>query len=501
MDALSAFGGHVSRRATTEAARRSRRYAPVAALGALGMLAVATRLIGLEYSFWEDEMRTVVSFVDRGPSAIFSADSYSINNHALFSFVAWLATGVMGTSEAVHRLGSVVPTLAAFAAVTWWTWRRFGPWSAVATLGVLSLSPEYLDLSRQARGYGLVLLAAAGMLVAVDGIERHGERRWWLVFLVSGLVGMWTLPQTVLLFTAHGLVLLRRPLHRVRAVITVGAGGLLTLLFYAPVLGRMLEEVTRQGPSRRGPQVGWGEIVTGPTDRLFGAEIDLLVPGSATGWVTFVGVAGMASGVVWLVRRDETSIVLHLVLPSILTFAFFAARGTRIFDRYVAYLFIHVAVLLALGLVAAVALLMGRRFLKQTGVAVLTVLASFAVIEFVRDTDELLTLPRENYEEAAAVVTRSDVSGPILTNDGVPYPFRYYLGSHANRLQDLDTPQLEEAVCSLEGPGVFIDYPIRARRRDVPPDLSCIETWDAIRITIPQRAGSEPSWITVWLRT
>ena len=118
-------------------ARRSARVqnlatpAVVAAYAALGLVLVATRLIGLDRGYWHDEIVTMRDVVMAGPKEIFAGERL---NHQLFSVLAWATISVGGESEYLTRLWSVVPFVVGAVVVTGWLHVRVGAPSGILFL-------------------------------------------------------------------------------------------------------------------------------------------------------------------------------------------------------------------------------------------------------------------------------------------------------------------------------------------------------------------------------
>ncbi|HEU0248559.1 MAG TPA: hypothetical protein VFR38_15895, partial [Gaiellaceae bacterium] len=171
----------------------------------LGLALVGTRVIGLGQSYWHDEVVAVDEFIRAGPREILAGPALS---HEFFGLLAWATSGVVGESEIALRLWSAVPFIAGVALVTAWLHRRGTPIAGVLFLFFATVSPLLLDITRQARGYGLAFLAMS--IVVVAGLEAGRSGKNWTIvgFCAGGLIGTWTLPQFGIAFVATGAVLL-----------------------------------------------------------------------------------------------------------------------------------------------------------------------------------------------------------------------------------------------------------------------------------------------------
>ncbi len=158
-----------------------------ALFGSLAVILVWSRLVGLDQSFWNDEVVTVLRYAGEGPRAIFFGD-YAPNNDVLFSLLSWTASELFGDSETTYRIWSVVPALAATFWLVWWAYRRFGHLVAATLLLLMTASPLLFVLSREARGYGLAMLAAVGLVTRAERALADP----WLSLVVLGLRSSWT---------------------------------------------------------------------------------------------------------------------------------------------------------------------------------------------------------------------------------------------------------------------------------------------------------------------
>ena len=247
------------------------RVLPLLLVGLAAVTLIWTRLLGLTQGLWGDEATSVVGYIQKGPTGVFG--NYLPNDHMLWELLTWASTGLLGDhSEAAYRLWSVLPALGAAALTTWWAWRRLGRWVAGVFLVLAAAAPLYLDLGTQARGYGLAFLASSAMLVGADRLRWQPSRAALALFAGSALVGIWTLPVFVLAFLACAAVLACWPPLRRDVLAAVLAVGALSLLFYAPVLGDLLNNSTQQF----GSQLGLFGFLTGPLSDLLSPDLTLL---------------------------------------------------------------------------------------------------------------------------------------------------------------------------------------------------------------------------------
>lgn len=459
------------------AARRA--MAVVTALGLVGLL-LWSRLAGIGQSFWHDEIHTVVNYAS-SPLAAFS-EQYVPNNHVLFSVLAGTTATVFGQDETVYRIWAVVPAMLSVVLLSWWCWHRLGTAMALGIAAFLIVSPLHLELSRQARGYGLAFLAMTGLVVATVEFARD-PRVWPMILLgISGAVGTMTLPVFVLPFIVAVAVLLVAT-HDRRLIGTTASVGLVSLAWYLPVLPELVASTGQDFGERLDPL----EVVTQPVVDLVEPTLALIVPDApAAVWVvlTYVLVA-----LVFALPRDLPRHAWAGPGAAVLgTYGLLALLRFQTTDRFTSSLLIPAAVLVGIGAVRQVTVGSTRRRAAATTVAFLALFLMIA--SFVPIARQVAATPRENFAGVADVV--HSVEDPsVLTNSARPLGLDYYI---TEPLEVLDEGPVQ-ALCSTSPPVVYVEH------RDKSPDLdeSCLEQRGAELVRVPQRARG--AYIDVWVLT
>jgi hypothetical protein len=225
--------------------------------GLLAILALAAllRLFGLNAEFWFDEIVTV-QYQVRKPVAELIGQYESANNHVLNSLLSYACVAVGGERPWVVRLPAVLFGIAgvwAFYFVSRLFWERH-----VALLGtfLFAVSYHHVYYTQNARGYSAFVffaLLATGMLIRLLRVE-HG--RWTtgygLGYAVALGLGTYALLLMGFVLLGHACALLAG--RRWRALLWLGAGVLLALLFYAP-MAPGLAAYYREHPSYTGHPV------------------------------------------------------------------------------------------------------------------------------------------------------------------------------------------------------------------------------------------------------
>jgi hypothetical protein len=481
---------------TDEPAARAKRFllGDAVALGVialLGTVLVWSRFSLLGGSFWQDEAYSAVRYIDPGPSEIFFG-RYIPNNHVLFSLVTWMTTEVGGRSEPVYRFWSVVPATAAVALTAWWAWRRISRFASAIVVLLAMASPLHLDLAPQARGYGLALLAGAGLLVSAVRAAEETRTSDVVLFAAFGLLGIWTLPVFVLLFLAQGAVLVASSKVRRRAVVAIAGVGAASFLWYIPLLG----DVLANSDQRFGERLPWHGWLTGPFDDLADPMLENLAPNRAewlreTPLVATIAVVLVILAVVRCWRRRELLLLANLLVPVVGVYVALTIARFFVVPRFASYLLLHVIVLLALGATELWALATRVPVLRMVTLLALVLVVGFAVRNVSVATSAKARVPHENFRAVGEVVQGSERQ-EVFTNTARVEGLYFYLGRE--RLAQAPLPfGLAAIFCDETRSFIYVDenYP------NAPdPDTTCLQRRGATPIHFRQRLGGS---IDVWL--
>jgi hypothetical protein len=441
------------------------------ALSALSLVVVGaaiayTRLKGITLSLWHDEVVSAARYSD-SPAHVFTA-RYVPNNHMLFNVLAWLSRRVVPRDEVALRLPSVLPALAGVALAAWWAWRRFGPPAGALSALLIGLSHAHLELSRQARGYGLCFLAMAGVAVFADEYAADRRRRNLVAFSVFGLVGTLTLPVFVLPYALIICVLLalRCPWREIAIATSVSA--LVAVVWYAPVAS----DVFKSRDQSFGRVLPWHSFLTGPGDLLGRDQNRRPVLLQLVLIVTLVAAIFVAT------RLGRASTIVILVVPVCGTFAVLSILRFGVADRFVSFLLVPLSLVMAIGFSAAFAVpTLVPRLLLVAGIAALLVMP---IREFRHVADRVDTLPIENFRGTARFVNSTGVR-TVFTNSTRPDGLKYYLRPHLGIARR--PGRLEQFLCGVKPPFVYIDHPFMSRE----PSVRCLEREGASKHVFRQR--------------
>ena len=432
---------------------------PVAiAYAVVGSTLVLTRLVGLGRSFWEDEIYFVKYFVREGPAEIVAGPDLS---HELYGLLAWLASATLGESESTLRLLSAVPFVLGAIVVTIWLHRRQGPVAGVMFLFLATVSPLLLDLSRQARGYGLAFFAMSVLIVAALDVERSGRPAAVAAMCAAGVVGTATLPQFAIAFFAVGAVVATVPGSRRATSVGLVVSAVALLGWYAPHLA----QVQAASQVENGSRIDGSWLITAPIDQillpaLIWIEGFSLIAGPL--WLPLVAVSVLVMASSPYVRGVRTALIL--CVGPVATIVVLWVAGAYVWPRYVSYLTVPLFVLLSTGASAVFSQTRSRPPILRA--AVCTVALALLAVNFASIAPDVLRLPREANRDAAELIAeRASETTPILGYMHQPANIAFYLGRPVTPLTRSD---VATRVCSQTASVVYVMQPFGRTPVDVP---------------------------------
>lgn len=222
-------------------------------LGAILILALALRVIGLNSPLWFDEIVTVQTHLRLGWGEMLQ--SYSMNHHYLHNLAAKLSMSLLGDAPWAIRLPAMLFGLGGIAAM--WVLARdiAGRLPAHATALLMALSYHHIWFSQNARGYtGLALFSTLSLIFFLRGLQAP-TLRVWLLFAASIAATIFTHLTGAFFVAALGLIwvalvlfkmMSRKPVAGLVRLPFVGflVGGLITLALYAPIIPSMVAGIS-----------------------------------------------------------------------------------------------------------------------------------------------------------------------------------------------------------------------------------------------------------------
>lgn len=448
---------------------------------ALGVVFVVSRTAGLDQSLWEDEVYTLHHYVGEGFGVIFDPSAYIANNHPLFSLLSTSLDALFGSSEVTFRLGSVIPAAVATVAVTYWLWIRAGRTAAMAFAFLATFSPLHFEVFRQARGWGLTLLATALVLISSLEIQRSNDPEWqgFAWFGVGCLLGVWTIYAVALPFLVHGVILLVTTRgRRLRLAVMAALVGMGSVLFYWPLRSALVDPTAARSGASAAPRDGFvtlGDFILQPIERLLAPIFHLGLPSVAAISISSILVV---AGIVSLWRSKRWTVLSHFLLPVVVVFGALGLKETSIWDRYVSFLILHVLALAALGVSWIWSIARNRPAWLVATVSIGLVGLGIAAA-FIPYASRITSVPRENFKGVAELIEATP--GLEIAYTHTP-AFEFIHNLDDVFLERVTREEFVDLTCSTEGPAAFIDYP----RREPRVESQCLED-RGIVVTLPQR--------------
>jgi hypothetical protein len=431
------------------------RIAAAAAYTVLGAALLWSRLAHLGHSFWTDEILMISAYVREGPSEILAGPELS---HELMALLTWLTGLVTGDSEIAFRLWSALPFIAGVVVATTWLHRRISPLSGVLFLFLSTVSPLLLDISRQARGYGIAY--AAMCVLVVGALEARRTARTWAVAVMcaTGVVGTWTLPQVGIAFVATGLALVTVREVRRPAVIGLAASIVAIAAWYAPHIGAV--RASSQVADGVHFHLPW--VLTAPIDQVLLPAllwIDGTVIIAGLVWLPLVLLAVIVIAASPLLRDRASALILCSGVVA--TAVAFWIGEAYVIPRYISYLGVPLYVLLATGAAAILGRIRTRPALFRTLVCL--VVLGVLTVRFAMIAPDVVALPREANRDAADVIDARATPTRVLAYMRNPQNVEYYLG---RAVEDLRNRDIAAIVCGQDDAVFYVTQPFALE--DVP---------------------------------
>ena len=413
------------------------KVAVVAAYAVLGSALVWSRLFHLGHSFWNDEILMVDGYVRAGAGKILTGPSI---NHELMALLSWVLSSAVGESEVGFRLLSAVPFVLGVLLVTAWLHVRLGALSGVLFLFLATVSPLLLDITRQARGYGLAFLAMSVVVVAALEALETGRVLAVVAMCVGGVLGSWTIPQLAIAFIATGAVLLLDRRTRVSSAVGLTISLAAVVAWYAPHSGAV--EGAAQIPD--GVVISFPWVVTAPIDQivlpaLIWIDGTALVAGPI--WLPLVLLVAIVAAASPLMRHWRSALVLWS--GTVLTVVALWIESAYVIPRYLSFLLVPLFIALASGGAAILARITKRQALLRTVVCVVVI--GVLAVRFATVAPDVVALPREAHRDVAEVVEAGPPGAPVFGYMPNPTNLAFYLG---RPVVDLQTASVASTVCS-----------------------------------------------------
>ncbi len=404
-------------------------------LGAIVLIAVATRLFALDAGLWYDEVYTLTHYV-REPLGQLLGDFSSLNNHMFYSLQAKAAVALFGESNWALRLPAVVFGIGSI--IVLWAMARATAGRAVALFATLLLAISYHHVwfSQNARGYtGMLFWTSLATLLFIAGLRQSGWRIWFAYGLCLA-AGVYTHLSAGFFFASHAVVyaiawMTRRAgmmepyrgLDGRGPILGFATGGLLTLLLHLPLLAQVVVAVNKVSKSGSGSSMAeWVDPFRAVREIMFSmSALGPLAPLALGG-----GVALFLIGVIVLWRKAPIFVGIY-VLSIPLTLVILLTVQFRIWPRY---FFVDIGFVL-LCAATGVHLVSGWVGDKLRRPAVSRVLFAMGVV--IASAASLLLLtrnyayPKQDFDGAVALIASKNSGHDVATSFGLASePIRTY---------------------------------------------------------------------------
>jgi hypothetical protein len=376
------------------------------------LIALATRYlvhfirVMADTSLWNDELFSAIGFSGRGPGHTVTTYT-SANNHIFFNLLNAITPGRGSVDPLRARMWSLVAIAILQGLLLWEFFRRRWFLAGSLLFYAFAVNFKWLDLTLQARGYGILGLSAlVSCLLLWHFLEDR--RIGWLIGLgVTTVLGAWTVPNYV--FFAGALwLLLWLAVREWRVFLGAGCALAGVVFVYLPVIGALRTNMT-------GYERQWGRTYTSFDDvsgTITGFLLSPQVLGRHLGNLAVVGGAVVAVVAAHVLRLERSVRVLIEILlgAAALFFGASVMLGTTP-ARTTAFIVVPVALALAI-LAAAASRLLPRGFMPIVAVALVFV-ASVHAIQLRRSFE---FVPIENWRMADAYVGHTFPDGTYLAS-------------------------------------------------------------------------------------
>ncbi len=306
--------------------------------------------------------------------------------------------------------------------MTGWLHLRLGALSGLLFLFLATASPLLIDLSRQARGYGMAFLAMS--VVVVAALEMVRSSRTWaaVAFCAGGVVGAWTLPHFAVAFVVTGVVLLALGVMRSTLAVGLGLSFAAVGVWYVP----HVDDILTSSRQDYAVEISSRWVVTAAIDQTLVPAFSLLSddylhPNLAS--LALVALFAVVLAASPLLHARATA--LTLTAPTVVTILAFWATGTHAAPRFFSFLLVPLFVLAATGSAAALRGLPRRpTFSAAASLVMLLVVAAASMPLLVA----IPRKPREALREVASAIDELPPSTSVFAYVYHPGDLEFHLG-------------------------------------------------------------------------
>lgn len=177
----------------------------IGVMAALTAAGLALRFWSLNSDPWVDEVLTLTDFVRRPMGEIVTSFP-SQNQHMLFSVLARFSFDAFGESVWALRLPAVLFGMAGVWALFAFGRSALGTREGLLAATLMTFSYHHIWFSQNARGYtGLLFATLLATWAWMEALRRQ-ELKWWLIYGVAIVTGMWIHMTMAFVVAAHAIV-------------------------------------------------------------------------------------------------------------------------------------------------------------------------------------------------------------------------------------------------------------------------------------------------------
>ncbi len=435
--------------------RQQAQSIPWLILGAITLVALVLRVIGLNKGLWWDEIYFLVVTV-RHPLGeiltVFTGDT----QHPLYSVLARLCLVLFGEEPWSLRLPAMLFGVASVPALYLLAAKVTSRAEALVAAAFLAVSYHHIWFSQNARGYTtLAFFAIVSALFLLEGIrsQRIGP---FIAYAVAASLGIYTHITMVFLVAAQFLIAVgwliaevrkgKSPVRWQPALAGFVLTGVLAALMYAPIMTQVLHFFAHHPSSMKAVSTPkWALAET-----LRGLSLGLGTTG------VLLGAAVVALSGMWSYWKQSRLVFSLFVAPVLVTaMGALAGRGTM-YPRFYFFLIGFGVLILVRGIFYLPRVIVGhwpgkskgpgraRRSAKLAG-ALAGVLAGILLLASAYSLKKNYEYPKQDFDGALRFVeSEKKDDGPVLTVGATVYPYQQYFGKP---WPEVKTPaELEEIV-------------------------------------------------------
>ena len=418
-------------------------------LGAITLVALVLRLIGLNKGLWWDEIYFLVVTV-RHPLGEILTVYTGDTQHPLYSVLARLCLVLFGEEPWSLRLPAVLFGVASVPALYLLAARVTSRAEALVAAAFLAVSYHHIWFSQNARGYTtLAFFAIVSALFLLEGI-RSQRMRPFIAYAVAASLGIYTHITMVFLVAAHFLIAVgwliaevrkgKSPVRWQPALVGFVLAGVLAAVMYAPIMTQVLHFFAHHPSSMKAVSTPkWALAET-----LRGLSLGLGTTGVLLGAAVVV-LSGM-----WSYWKESRLVFSLFVVPVVVTaIGALAGRGTM-YPRFYFFLIGFGVLILVRGIFYLPRVIVDRwpalaKGSTKLAGALAGVMAGILLLASAYSLKKNYEYPKQDFDGALKFIeAEKKDSGPVLTAGATVYPYQQYF---QKPWQEVKTPaELEEIV-------------------------------------------------------